>query len=109
MNIPATPKDEAVPTLQTMTWGSLKGCTTPTTEDVPKHNDLLGPTLVALQELWGSGLVSEIAEQIDEFAATSETPPVTDEEFTRVEALWEDDFGVTPYTGADAAVTPGTV
>ncbi len=49
------------------------------------------------------------ADQIDEFAATSETPPVTDEEFTRVEALWEDDFGVTPYTGADAAVTLGTV
>ena len=37
------------------------------------------------------------AEQIDEFAATSDTAPLTDEEFRTVEDLWEDDFGVAPY------------
>lgn len=46
-------------------------------------------------------------EQIDEFAATSETPPITDEEFTHVEALWEEGFGVAPYTGDDAGVLLG--
>ena len=46
-------------------------------------------------------------EQIDEFAATSETPPVSDEEFTRIEALWEEGFGVAPYTGDDAGVLLG--
>ena len=40
--------------------------------------------------------------QIDEFAATSETPPVTDEEFVRVEALWETGFDIEPYAGDDA-------
>ena len=45
------------------------------------------------------------AEQIDEFAATSETPPLTDEEFRTVEDLWEDDFGVAPYVEESSAVT----
>jgi aryl-alcohol dehydrogenase-like predicted oxidoreductase len=45
--------------------------------------------------------------QINEFAATSESPPVTDEEFTRVEALWETGFDIEPYAGDDATVLLG--
>jgi len=49
------------------------------------------------------------AEQIDEFAGAPAAPPVSDEEFTRVEALWEENFGVEPYSGEDAALTLGNV
>ena len=45
------------------------------------------------------------AEQIDEFAATSDTAPLTDEEFRTVEDLWEDDFGVAPYVEETSTVT----
>ena len=44
-------------------------------------------------------------EQIDEFAATSDTAPLTDKEFRTVEDLWEDDFGVAPYVEETSAVT----
>lgn len=47
------------------------------------------------------------AEQIDEFAAAVDTPPVTDDEFRRVEELWEQGFGVEPYTGPDAKTLLG--
>lgn len=45
------------------------------------------------------------ADQIDEFAAASDSPPLTDEEFRRVEALWEEGFGVEPYVEESAPVT----
>lgn len=45
------------------------------------------------------------AEQIDEFAAASDTPPVTDEEFARIEGLWEEGFGVEPYVEEAEPVT----
>ncbi len=44
-------------------------------------------------------------EQIDEFAASSDTAPLTDEEFRTVEDLWEDDFGVAPYVEETSTVT----
>ncbi len=44
------------------------------------------------------------AEQIDEFAATSDTPPITDQEFRAVEELWEEGFGVEPYVDESASV-----
>ena len=46
-------------------------------------------------------------EQIDEFAAASSSPPLTDEEFARVERLWDEGFHVEPYAGADADVLLG--
>ncbi len=45
------------------------------------------------------------ADQIDEFAAASDSPPLTDEEFRRVEDLWEEGFGVEPYVEESAPVT----
>jgi aryl-alcohol dehydrogenase-like predicted oxidoreductase len=45
------------------------------------------------------------ADQIDEFAAASDSPPLTDEEFRRVEELWEEGFGVEPYVEESAPVT----
>ncbi len=36
-------------------------------------------------------------EQLTEFAAASETLPVTDEEFSAVEELWDEGYGVEPY------------
>lgn len=45
------------------------------------------------------------AAQVDEFAAASDTPAVTDEEFARVEELWEDAFGVEPYVEEAEPVT----
>lgn len=45
------------------------------------------------------------ADQIDEFAAASDSPPLTDEEFRRVETLWEEGFGVEPYVEESAPVT----
>lgn len=44
-------------------------------------------------------------DQIDEFAAASDAPPLTDDEFRAVEALWEDGFGVEPYVEASEPVT----
>jgi aryl-alcohol dehydrogenase-like predicted oxidoreductase len=46
-------------------------------------------------------------EQIDEFAAAPDTPPLTDEEFARVEQLWDEGFGIEPYDGPDADVLLG--
>ena len=45
------------------------------------------------------------ADQIDEFAAASDSPPLTDEEFRRVEELWEEGFGVEPYVEESEPVT----
>ncbi len=45
------------------------------------------------------------AAQVDEFAAASDTPAVTDEEFARVEELWEGDFGVEAYVEEAEPVT----
>jgi len=45
------------------------------------------------------------AAQVDEFAAASDTPPITDEEFRVVEDLWEDGFGVAPYVEESEPVT----
>ena len=46
-------------------------------------------------------------EQIDEFAAAPDTPPLTDEEFAQVERMWDEGFGVEPYDGPDADVLLG--
>ena len=46
-------------------------------------------------------------EQIDEFAAAPDTPPLTDDEFRRVEELWDRGFDVEPYAGPDADVLLG--
>jgi aryl-alcohol dehydrogenase-like predicted oxidoreductase len=41
-------------------------------------------------------------EDIDEWAAASEVPPLTDEEYERVQALYADDFGIDRDDGMDA-------
>ena len=41
-------------------------------------------------------------EDIDEWAAASEVPPLTDEEYERVRALYADDFGIERDDGMDA-------
>ena len=41
-------------------------------------------------------------EDIDEWAAASEAPPLTDEEYERVQALYADDFGIDGDDGMDA-------
>ena len=41
-------------------------------------------------------------EDIDEWAAASEAPPLTDEEYERVQALYADGFGIDGDDGMDA-------
>ena len=41
-------------------------------------------------------------EDIDEWATASEVPPLTDEEYERVQALYADDFGIERDDGMDA-------
>ncbi len=41
-------------------------------------------------------------DDVDEWAAASETPPLSDEEYERVQELYEDNFGVDRYDGMDS-------